>query len=186
MKKYTVEWEGADNKPINTMVVEAENGNDAFDKAVEHCATFEWRKVYPKMNIISADGSVNSWPNPHFDSNYEETIKESHSLQPQSSGWATFHNVCGYVGIAIIFIGLYRIYGLYVRIRHNPDEKITVNEFELMWQNTFGLIELGTVVTIANFFMAFFINVITEIQNNTRLAVEYQKRTFDVLENWGK
>ena len=122
MKKYTVEWLGAQTGDSILHTIEAENNRDAFDAAAKNYK-------YPSHPRIEVSGGffdkIEVFDNPHYGEPRKadaETIGESRLQQsaptdsstrqpitsidsPQSSGWATLYRVCGGIILVIGFIG---------------------------------------------------------------------------------
>ena len=53
MKKYTVEWYGAETESAKAFDIEAANVQEAYGKAVELFARWQLCKAYPGMRISS-------------------------------------------------------------------------------------------------------------------------------------
>ena len=153
MKEYTVEWYGAEMQSAMAFYVDAENEQEAFDKAVEQYAVFEWRKAYPAMKISSKGGEDKRFINPHFAPNYEGMVKESHS--PQSSSWATLYRVCG--GI-ILVVGL----------------SGTIAVAQKNEEAGFQLAVMVIALTLTSFLFAFLIDVLTDMRHYLMRIAEKQ------------
>tara|TARA_B100000029_G_C17042846_1_gene766610 strand:+ start:115 stop:606 length:492 start_codon:yes stop_codon:yes gene_type:complete len=161
MKEYTVEWYGAEKMSAQAFNVDAENEQEAFDKAVEQYAIFEWRKAYPGMKISSKEGGDKHFVNPHFDPNYEAMVITSPSRQqasplftsPQSSDWAKLHRVCG---------GFTFVVGLIVTI--SVAEKNEVAGFQLA--------VMTIAVTLTCFLFGFLIDVLTDMRHYLKTIAE--------------
>ena len=87
MTKYEAQWSPSRNTIIHT--IEAENENDAFDKAV---STYKYPAT--KHVWVSWDGGLKDkrFDNPHFDPNYVEPVEEDSKMatipRPDGSvGW---------------------------------------------------------------------------------------------------
>tara|TARA_Y100000588_G_C14160302_1_gene884498 strand:+ start:62 stop:553 length:492 start_codon:yes stop_codon:yes gene_type:complete len=154
MNEYTVEWHGAEKLSAQAFNLDAENEQEAFDKAVHQYAVFEWRKAYPRIKISSKGGDDKHFVNPHFDPNYEAMVITSPSRQqasplftsPQSSDWAKLHRVCG---------GFSFVVGLIVTI--SVAEKNEVAGFQLAG--------MTIALTLGCFLVAFLIDVLTDMRH---------------------
>ena len=85
MKKYTVEWLGAQTGDSVVHTIEAENNQDAFDAAAKNYK-------YPSHPRIEVCGGffnkIEVFDNSHFDPNYVEPVEEDSKMAtiPRSDG----------------------------------------------------------------------------------------------------